>query len=80
MYFVNVGQVDRPCSGYSWKANQHGLAVDTVVAFELVKPDGSTTTVTEESDAELFFGLKVMISSHLISNPSSPHAITKGKS
>ncbi|KAM6496524.1 FAD dependent oxidoreductase [Amanita muscaria] len=44
--------------GYSWKANQHGLAVDTVVAFELVKPDGSVATVTEESDAELFFGLK----------------------
>ncbi|KAF4610652.1 hypothetical protein D9613_006783 [Agrocybe pediades] len=46
--------------GYSWKTNQYGLTIDTVVAYELVKPDGSTvTTVTKTSDpAKLFFGLK----------------------
>ncbi|KAM6499465.1 hypothetical protein JOM56_004973 [Amanita muscaria] len=44
--------------GYAWKSNQYGLALDTVTAFELVKPDGSVVTVTEESDSELFFGLK----------------------
>ncbi|KIL58355.1 hypothetical protein M378DRAFT_170711 [Amanita muscaria Koide BX008] len=44
--------------GYAWKSNQYGLALDTITAFELVKPDGSVVTVTEESDSELFFGLK----------------------
>ena len=45
--------------GYSWKTNQYGLTVDTVEAYELVKPDGTVSTVTEGSDSELFFGLKV---------------------
>lgn len=44
--------------GYSWKTNQYGLTVDSVTAYELVKPNGNVVTVTEASDAELFFGLK----------------------
>ncbi|KAL0954148.1 hypothetical protein HGRIS_005285 [Hohenbuehelia grisea] len=44
--------------GYSWKTNQYGLTVDTVTAYELVKPDGSVARVTEDSDPELFSGLK----------------------
>ena len=48
-------------AGYSWKSNQYGLTVDTVTAFELVKPDGNVVTVTKASDPELFFGLKVRI-------------------
>ncbi|KAF9474837.1 FAD-binding domain-containing protein [Pholiota conissans] len=44
--------------GYSWKSNQFGLAVDNVIAFELVLPNGRITTVTEKSDPSLFFGLK----------------------
>ncbi|KAJ2917514.1 hypothetical protein MD484_g2939, partial [Candolleomyces efflorescens] len=44
--------------GFSWKTNQYGLTVDTVEAYELVKPDGTVSTVTEGSDSELFFGLK----------------------
>ncbi|KAG6834621.1 hypothetical protein H0H93_008524, partial [Arthromyces matolae] len=44
--------------GYSWLTNQHGLTIDTVVAFELVKPNGDIVNVTETSDSELFFGLK----------------------
>ncbi|KIL59111.1 hypothetical protein M378DRAFT_85489 [Amanita muscaria Koide BX008] len=44
--------------GYSWKSNQYGLALDTVTAFELVKPDGEIVSVTESTEAELFFGLK----------------------
>jgi len=39
--------------------NQHGLTVDTLTSFELVKPDGSVITVTESSDSELFWALKV---------------------
>ncbi|KAF8724704.1 hypothetical protein AX14_008667 [Amanita brunnescens Koide BX004] len=44
--------------GYSWKSNQHGLAVDSITAYELVKPDGNVVIVTEASGSELFFGLK----------------------
>ncbi|KAG6908411.1 hypothetical protein DXG01_004772 [Tephrocybe rancida] len=44
--------------GYSWLTNQHGLTIDTVVAFELVKPSGAIVTVTATSDPNLFFGLK----------------------
>ncbi|KAF8968756.1 hypothetical protein BDZ97DRAFT_1915822 [Flammula alnicola] len=44
--------------GYSWKTNQYGLAVDNVVAFELVRADGQVVIVTHTSDPELFFGLK----------------------
>ena len=47
--------------GYSWKSNQHGLAVDSITAYELVKPDGNVVIVTEASDSELFFGLKVVL-------------------
>ena len=49
-------------SGYSWKTNQVGLAIDTIVAYELVTPDGKVVKVTENSDSELFFGLKVVSS------------------
>ncbi|KAF5385518.1 hypothetical protein D9757_005411 [Collybiopsis confluens] len=44
--------------GYSWKTNQYGLTVDTVTAFELVKPDGCVANVTQASDPDLFFALK----------------------
>ncbi|KIM37011.1 hypothetical protein M413DRAFT_423817 [Hebeloma cylindrosporum] len=47
--------------GYSWKTNQHGLIVDTVTAFELVKPDGKVVTVTKASDSRLFSGLKGIV-------------------
>lgn len=47
--------------GYSWKTNQHGLAIDTVQAFELVLPNGTVTIVTATSNTDLFFGLKVRI-------------------
>ncbi|KAJ8074401.1 hypothetical protein PM082_015301 [Marasmius tenuissimus] len=44
--------------GYSWLSNQYGLTVDTVTAFELVKPGGAVLSVTEDSDEDLFFALK----------------------
>ncbi|KAF9460196.1 hypothetical protein BDZ94DRAFT_1324266 [Collybia nuda] len=44
--------------GYSWKSNQYGLAVDSAVAFELVKPNGDVVNVTSTSDPTLFSGLK----------------------
>jgi hypothetical protein len=44
--------------GYSWKTNQYGLAVDSVVAYELVLPNGTVAAVTEK-DEDLWFALKV---------------------
>ncbi|KAG6839526.1 hypothetical protein C0991_001860 [Blastosporella zonata] len=44
--------------GYSWLTNQYGLTIDTVVAYELVKPNGDIVTVTETSDPDIFFGLR----------------------
>lgn len=43
--------------GYSWLSNQYGLTVDTVVAYELVTPDGTVRTVTADDD-DLFWALK----------------------
>lgn len=45
--------------GYSWKTNQYGLTIDSVVNFELVKPDGTILQVTKDTQPDLFFGLKV---------------------
>jgi len=44
--------------GYSWKTNQYGLTIDTVTAFELVKPNGTIVSVTQASDPSLFMALK----------------------
>ncbi|TFY59437.1 hypothetical protein EVG20_g7794 [Dentipellis fragilis] len=44
--------------GLSYKSNQHGLAMDTVQAFELVLPNGTVTSVTTD-DGDLWFGLRV---------------------
>ena len=45
--------------GYSWKTNQVGLTVDTIVSFDLVLPSGAITKVTNSSNPDLFFALKV---------------------
>ncbi|KAJ7459238.1 FAD dependent oxidoreductase [Mycena latifolia] len=47
--------------GYSWKTNQHGLTVDNVVAYELVKPNGDIVTVNADCEPDLFFGLKGIV-------------------
>ena len=45
-------------SGYSFKTNQYGLALDNVARFELVLPNGTITSVTPK-DKDLWFGLRV---------------------
>ena len=45
--------------GYSFLTNRHGLALDNVVAFELVLPSGQIIQVSPTSYPDLFFGLKV---------------------
>ena len=47
-------------TGYSWKSNQYGLAIDTVTEFELVLPCGEVKVVTEK-DEDLWFALKVCV-------------------
>jgi FAD/FMN-containing dehydrogenase len=48
--------------GYSLKTNQYGLGIDTIVAFNVVLPTGNFVEgVTEHSNPELFWALKVSI-------------------
>ncbi|KAJ7498169.1 hypothetical protein B0H11DRAFT_2383215 [Mycena galericulata] len=44
--------------GYSFFSNQYGMSVDTILAFDIVKPDGTACTVTASSDPDLFWALK----------------------
>ena len=44
--------------GYSYKTNQYGLAIDTIVGFNLVLPNGTVTYVTQSTYPDLFWGLK----------------------
>ncbi|TDL17542.1 FAD-binding domain-containing protein [Rickenella mellea] len=44
--------------GYSWKTDQFGLCVDTIVSFDVVLPSGQFTRVTNSSNPDLFFALK----------------------
>ncbi|KAI9449068.1 FAD dependent oxidoreductase [Lactarius psammicola] len=43
--------------GYSFKSNEYGLAIDNVVAYELVLPNGTVTTITA-NDHDLWFALR----------------------
>ncbi|KAF8267725.1 FAD-binding domain-containing protein [Lactarius quietus] len=43
--------------GYSFRSNEFGLAIDNIVALELVLPNGTITTVTEE-DHDLWFAIR----------------------
>lgn len=47
--------------GYSNKTNQFGLAIDSIRAIEVVLPTGIILPVSESSDKELFWALKVHI-------------------
>ena len=45
--------------GYSWLTNEYGLAVDNVVAFEVVLPNGRVISASAGTNSDLFFALKV---------------------
>jgi hypothetical protein len=45
--------------GYSYFTDQYGLAIDTVVSYDLVLPNGTFIEVNEQSSPDLFFALKV---------------------
>ncbi|KAF8267726.1 hypothetical protein EI94DRAFT_1700781 [Lactarius quietus] len=44
---------------YSFRSNEFGLAIDNIVALELVLPNGTITTVTED-DHDLWFAIRVL--------------------
>ncbi|TDL24026.1 FAD-binding domain-containing protein [Rickenella mellea] len=44
--------------GFTWKTDQFGLTVDTIVAHDIVLPSGEFVHVTEETHPDLFFALK----------------------
>ena len=45
--------------GYSWKTNQYGLTIDNIVSHEVVLPGGEVVRSSNETNSDLFFGLKV---------------------
>jgi hypothetical protein len=44
--------------GYGWLGRKHGLATDSVRAFDVVLADGSLVRATSEEHADLFWGLR----------------------
>lgn len=44
--------------GLSWYTNQHGLASDNAVAFDLVLPNGTYVNVTQQTQPNLYFSLR----------------------
>lgn len=48
-------------AGYSFKTNEYGLAVDNIVAFNVVLPNGTPVKVTAGEHEDLFWALKVRL-------------------
>lgn len=44
--------------GMGWLARKYGMAVDSVLAFEIVTADGQQLTVSETDHSDLFWGLR----------------------
>lgn len=44
--------------GYSFLASQFGLGIDSIVSFNVVRPEGSIVTASATSNPDLFFALK----------------------
>jgi FAD/FMN-containing dehydrogenase len=59
-------------TGYSYKTNQYGLAIDSVVGYNLVLPNGTVTYVTQSTHPDLFFGLKGGFNNFVSHLPKTP--------
>ncbi|PWN43837.1 FAD-binding domain-containing protein [Ceraceosorus guamensis] len=55
---VGVGGFITGGGGFSWKTNQYGLTIDTLLQADLVTPSGKVQTVTAASDPDLFWAIK----------------------
>lgn len=53
--FINI---PTHCIGFSYLTSRYGFAIDNMVAFELVLPNGTVTTVTPTSSPDLWFGVR----------------------
>jgi hypothetical protein len=67
--------IDASPTGYSYKTNQYGLAIDTIVGYNLVLPNGTVACVTQSTYPDLFFGLKGGFNNFV---SFSPNAIATG--
>ncbi|KAJ7763320.1 FAD dependent oxidoreductase [Mycena metata] len=47
--------------GFNWLSNTVGLTVDTILGYQLVKPNGDIVSVTQTSNPDLFFALKGIV-------------------
>jgi hypothetical protein len=59
-------------TGYSFKINQYGLGIDSVVGYNLVLPNGTVTYVTQSTHPDLFFGLKGGFNNFVSHLPKAP--------
>lgn len=50
--------------GFSWKTNQFGLLIDTLVSVEVILPSGEIVQASNTTEPDLFFGLKVSFLSY----------------
>ena len=64
---VGVGGFITGGGGYSWKTNQYGLTVDTLIKADLVLPDGTLTTASATENPDLFWAMRG-VSSAIMAN------------
>ena len=57
MLFTAFHTDDSP-AGYSYKTNQHGLAINNILSFNLDLPNSTIAYVTRSTYPDLFFGSK----------------------
>lgn len=55
---VGVGGFIVGGGGYSWKTNQYGLTIDTLLQADMVLPNGDIVTTSASSLPDLFFAIK----------------------
>lgn len=63
--------------GYAWTSNRYGMAIDSVISFELVLPTAKIVTVSASSYPDLFAGLKVR--SIAVCHHACPDATSLGR-
>lgn len=75
---VGVGGFITGGGGFSWKTNQYGLTVDTLLQADMVLPNGDLVTTSATSYPDLFFAIKgggnqfgIIYNFRLTTNPQS---------
>jgi FAD/FMN-containing dehydrogenase len=64
--------------GFSWKTNQYGLTIDTLIQADVVLPNGDIVVASQSSNPDLFFVIKgggnrfgIVLSFRLATHPQS---------